>query len=64
MLTRVDHPDVAKPQVADGRMGGACYPRRFAVLEFEAKSAPVSDIENSECQSEKATQITVRVNLS
>jgi hypothetical protein len=52
ILTRVDHPGVVELQVADDRMGEAGYPWRFAVLEFEAESAPASKIENSECQSE------------
>jgi hypothetical protein len=38
MLTRVDHPDVVELQVADGCMGGAGHPWRFALLEYEAES--------------------------
>ena len=64
MLTRVDHPNVAKLQAADGRMGGACYPRRLAVLEFQAESVPASNIENSECQSEFSNSCASTANMN
>jgi hypothetical protein len=64
MLTRVDPPDVVELQVADGRVGRASYPRRFAVLEFESESAPAFNIENSECQSDFSSSSASSVNMN
>jgi len=64
MFTRVDQPNVVELQVADDRMGGAGYPRRFAVPKYEAESAPASNIENSECQSEFSNSCASTVNMN
>jgi len=64
MFTRVDQPNVVELQVADDRMGGARYPRRFAVLKYEAESAPASNIENSECQSEFSNSCALTANMN